>query len=170
MVREGLHLGEAQGSLIKDPAFKLSAEGSSWARQKGGEERCKQQALGVQGPEAGGRRVHPKSRDGCGEAGQAGVLSFRAVGSMEGLETGGQPDPVSISVQLLSCQRVWKGGAESQGQRGLCKEAACDQYPSQEDEPGRQEEPRARRPAGTRVGGQGGTERGSQDQEGQGLR
>lgn len=120
-MREGLHLGEAQGSLIKGLAFKLSPEGSSWARQKGGEERCRQQAQGVRGPKAGGRRVHPKSRDGCGEATQAGVLSFRAVGSMKGLETGGQPEPVSISVQLLGCQRVWKGGAESQGQGGLCK-------------------------------------------------
>lgn len=169
-MREGLHLGEAQGSLIKDLAFKLSPEGSSWARQKGGEERCRQQALRVRGPKAGGRRVHPKSRDGCGEAGQAGVLSFRAVRSMEGLETGEQPEPVSISVQLLGCQRVWKGGAESQGQGGLCKEAACNQYPSQEDAPGSQEEPHVQRPAGTSVGEQGGTVRGSQDQECHGLR
>lgn len=122
-------MGEAQGSLIKGLAFKLSPEGSSWARQKGGEERCRQQAQGVRGPKAGGRRVHPKSRDGCGEATQAGVLSFRAVGSMKGLETGGQPEPVSISVQLLGCQRVWKGGAESQGQGGLCKKQPATSIP-----------------------------------------
>ena len=55
-----------------------------------------------------------------------GVLSFTAVESMEGLETGGQPDPVSISgrlsVQLLR-------GMEGRG--GLCEEVAGTSYPSQ---------------------------------------
>ena len=49
-----------------------------------------------------------------------GALSF-TVGSMEGLETGGQPNPVFISVRL-SAQLLW----DMEGKGGLCEEAAGD--------------------------------------------
>lgn len=51
----GTNLGESWTSLIRDLAFQMSPEGSKLAGQREQKERCRQQALGVQGSEAGER-------------------------------------------------------------------------------------------------------------------
>lgn len=51
----GTNLGESWTGLIRDLAFQMSPEGSKVAGQREQKERCRQQALGVQGSEAGGR-------------------------------------------------------------------------------------------------------------------
>lgn len=56
-----------------------------------------------------------------------GVLSFRAVGSMEGLETGGQPNPVFISVSECSAAAGVGKGREGFARR----QQGVTSYPSQ---------------------------------------
>lgn len=52
---KGTNLGESWTSLIRDLASQMSPEGSKLAGQREQKERCRQQTLGVQGSEAGGR-------------------------------------------------------------------------------------------------------------------